>query len=370
MLYKRGKTWWMEFSFHGQRVRESTGTKNIGEARDIEDERRRQLRLAFAGVVRPQVPELFSTAADAWLKMKEVTLARRTVTIEKANLKHLKPFFGKRLLFQITPELITRYQATRLGQGAAPKTVNLELGTLRAILRQHRLWAAIQPDVKLLRVQEDKGRALTADEEKSLLDACRNSRSRALYTAAVLALNTAMRSGELRLLRWRQVNFTASTLTVGMSKTDAGTGRIIPLNTRALTVLKFWAGLFPQRAPSHFVFPAERYGQRGEKKPGIYNADPTRPLGRWKVAWESARTTAKVRCRFHDLRHTACTRMLEAGVPFSAVALVMGWSASATVRMARRYGHVGQDSLRQAVAAIENPPALPTNSPTAQAATN
>ncbi|HKZ53000.1 MAG TPA: tyrosine-type recombinase/integrase, partial [Candidatus Acidoferrales bacterium] len=93
-------------------------------------------------------------------------------------------------------------------------------------------------------------------------------------------------------------------------------------------------------------------------------ADPTRPLGRWKVAWETARAAAKVKCRFHDLRHTACTRMLEAGVPFSAVALVMGWSPSAAVRMARRYGHVGQESLRQAVAAIENPPALPTKVPT------
>ena len=41
--------------------------------------------------------------------------------------------------------------------------------------------------------------------------------------------------------------------------------------------------------------------------------------------------------------------MLEAGVPFSVVATIMGWSASTTVRMSRRYGHIGQGAQRQAV---------------------
>ena len=57
-------------------------------------------------------------------------------------------------------------------------------------------------------------------------------------------------------------------------------------------------------------------------------------------------------CRFHDLRHTGCTRMLEAGVPFSVVATIMGWSSSTTVRMARRYAHIGQTAQRQAVNAL------------------
>lgn len=363
MLYKRGGVWWMEFSFRGVRIRESTGSSNIGEARDIENERRRGLRLSLAGVTRPPAPELFSAAAENWLKIKAVHLAVRTIIIERANLKHLKPFFGKRLLIQITPDAISRYQRTRLAEGAAPKTVNLEFGTLRGLLRHHRLWLAIQPDVKMLPVDEDKGRALTLEEETRLLEACRNSRSRSLYPGVMLALNTAMRRGELRLLRWRQVNLLAARLTVGKSKTQAGTGRLIPVNQRAAMVLNFWASLFPDREPGHFVFPAERYGRNG-KKDGIYQADPTRPLGSWKVAWKTAKKSAQVNCRFHDLRHTACTRMLEAGVPFSAVALIMGWSASATVRMVRRYGHVGLESLRQAVAALERTPIPPTISHT------
>jgi len=45
--------------------------------------------------------------------------------------------------------------------------------------------------------------------------------------------------------------------------------------------------------------------------------------------------------------------MLEAGVPFSVVATVMGWSASTAIRMAKRYGHMSQESQQKAVAAID-----------------
>jgi hypothetical protein len=45
-------------------------------------------------------------------------------------------------------------------------------------------------------------------------------------------------------------------------------------------------------------------------------------------------------------------RACRALVPFSVVATIMGWSASTTVRMSRRYGHIGQSSQRQAVNAL------------------
>jgi integrase len=48
-----------------------------------------------------------------------------------------------------------------------------------------------------------------------------------------------------------------------------------------------------------------------------YDTDPNKPVGDWKEGWEAAKRRASVKCRFHDLRHTGCTRMLEAGVPFS-----------------------------------------------------
>ena len=226
------------------------------------------------------------------------------------------------------------------------------MGTVRAILRENRLWASIQPDVRMLRVREDVGRAISRDEEAALLEACRASRSRSLYPVVLIALNTCMRYSELRLLRWEQVDLNSCTLNVGQSKTESGTGRLLPLNDRAAAILGFWASLFPTRQASHFVFPAERYGASGDGAAVVYDSDPTRPIGRWKEAWESAKIRAGVSCRFHDLRHTGCTRMLEAGVPFSVVATIMGWSPSTTVRMARRYGHIGQAAQRQAVNAL------------------
>lgn len=84
----------------------------------------------------------------------------------------------------------------------------------------------------------------------------------------------------------------------------------------------------------------------------MWGTDPTRPIGDWKESWEAAKKRAKVSCRFHDLRHTGCTRMLEAGVAFSVVATIMGWSAATTVRMAKRYGHIGQAAQREAVAVL------------------
>jgi integrase len=55
-----------------------------------------------------------------------------------------------------------------------------------------------------------------------------------------------------------------------------------------------------------------------------------------------------LKCRFRDLRHTAVTRLLEAGIPYPVLASMMGWSAATAIRMAKRYGHIGSQALREA----------------------
>jgi integrase len=264
---------------------------------------------------------------------------------------------------------VSRYQQARLAEGAAPKTINLEIGTLRAILRRHRVWAEIQQDVRMLPTVDDVGHAITPEEEAALLTACLQSRCRCLYVAVMLALNTGMRYSEIRLLSWRQMDFAARILTVGKSKSPTGTGRAIPLNARIRSVLEMWATQFPDRQPAHFVFPREKYGAAGREDsfgfnagPVIYDTDPTRPIGDWKEAWEKAKERAgtilftkaecdqseALKCRFHDLRHTAVTRLLEAGIPYPVVGSIMGWSAATAIRMAKRYGHIGNQALRAA----------------------
>lgn len=156
--------------------------------------------------------------------------------------------------------------------------------------------------------------------------------------------------------RFPPSDFGRRIITVGESKTDAGTGREIPLTSAAKQTLECWAANFPHRKPNHFVFPVELYGGKGADETfgftgtKVYGTDPTQAIGSWKEAWESAKERAGVECRFHDLRHTGCPRLLEAGVSHPIVAEIMGWSASTAIRMIKDvYGHVGLAARRQAI---------------------
>jgi hypothetical protein len=80
-------------------------------------------------------------------------------------------------------------------------------------------------------------------------------------------------------------------LTVTYTLNATGTGRVVPLNARILSVLEMWATHFPGRQPNHYVFPFEKYGAKGEEDtfgftPCVvaYDTDPTRPIGDWKEA--------------------------------------------------------------------------------------
>jgi integrase len=87
----------------------------------------------------------------------------------------------------------------------------------------------------------------------------------------------------------------------------------------------------------------------------ISSTEPSNAVGTLKTAWHTAKRAAKVKARWHDLRHTAVTRLLENGQTLPMVASIMGWSASTTVRMAQRYGHISTDARRAAMEAMNAP---------------
>lgn len=365
--YPHSKNWHYEFWFEGQRVRESARTKSKKLAREAEMRRRRHLEESYNGIQKREKPKLLAIAAKEWLQVKKLTLAASSYRIENDNLKHILPVLGKKLVSDLQAHDIGKYQQARSAKGASAKTINLEVGTLRAILKRHKVWPHIQQDVRFLPVQDDSGHALTADEEEAILQACIQSRSRSLHPAVVLALSTGMRYSELRPLRWQQVDLLAATIVVGKSKTEHGSGRTIPLNRRALETIKMWSDQFRNREKEHFVFPSEKYGASGDAFVACaYGTNPREPIHSWKVAWQAAKKRAAenlsretdpeklkeikpLPVRFHDLRHTACTRMLEGGVPYPVVASIMGWSAATAIRMAKRYGHIGQKAYKDAV---------------------
>jgi integrase len=146
---------------------------------------------------------------------------------------------------------------------------------------------------------------------------------------------------------WGQVDFFAKSLAVGKSKTAAGTGRIIPLNPRALAALTHWRQLFSGAQPEHYVFPHEKYGLAGNNRQlCVYETIPTEPMHRWKVAWEIARKRACVSCRFHNLRHTFISRLAESQSSDSTVMALAGHVSRA---MMERYSHIRMEAKRRAV---------------------
>jgi len=300
---------------------------------------------------------LFAVAARKWMETNP-EWRPKTRELHEFCLQHLTPVFGDVLLTDITPDDIAHYQAARLREAAAPRSINIEVGTLRSMLIKQRLWGNIGPDVNLLKEPRSAGRALQSKEQELLLAECRVSCNRQLYPIVEVALNTGLRSDEIRQLRWAQIDFGKKWLQVGHSKTAHGENRVVPINRRLAYVLQLWAERFPERKPQHFVFPFEKSGAIGADETfgfvtsKAYATDPRRPIGSWKKSWVAACKRAGFKLRFHDLRHTAVTNMLEAGVDLERVARVVGWSPSTTVEMARRYGHLCRASLASAVEAL------------------
>jgi hypothetical protein len=125
------KVWWYDFIFEGQRVRESAKTRSKTIAKDAEKARRRELEESYNGIKRRDRAKLFGVAAEEWLALKALTLATSSHRIERDNLKHLLPHFERRLVSDIQARDVSRYQHARISDKAAPKTINLEVGTLR-----------------------------------------------------------------------------------------------------------------------------------------------------------------------------------------------------------------------------------------------
>ena len=166
-------------------------------------------------------------------------------------------------------------------------------------------------------------------------------RSKNMYPALVLDLNCGLRDKELRELRWQQIDLVhKKQLTVGKSKTDAGTGRVIPLNDTVMIALEAHAAWYIRRfgecKPEWYVFPA------GKGQPN----DPTRPVTTLRTAWTKVRDKAKVVGRWHDNRHTLVTELAESGAGDEVIMSIAGHVSRA---MLSRYSHVRMEAKRRAL---------------------
>jgi integrase len=350
-VYKRGDVWWYKFSFDGRTIRESSKSSSRTVAKDAERSRRRELEESYNQIKRRTLPPTFDRAGSGWLAAVKPHLANRTYEIyEVAFRLHLKPSLGSLLLCDLDATEVALYQAKRKEESASARTLNKELQVLRQILKRYKMWAGLQGDIKFEREHNDVGKALSHQEEEALLIACGGN---ALLKAVVtLALNTALRKNEIRTLRWNQIDFAKRTVTVGRAKTQAGTGRLIPLNQPAFDALARWAGRLVEVKAEDFVFPACEAAGIERQNPDKTRIDASRPITSWRSAWRAALKRANLHVRFHDLRHTCITKLAESQTSEHTLMAIAGHVSR---KMIEHYSHIRLEAKRTALDAIVRP---------------
>jgi hypothetical protein len=141
---------------------------------------------------------------------------------------------------------------------------------------------------------------------------------------------------------------------------DSSLGYLTPLECRSrlrrlalirLLVARFTHGQ-TRPAQTDDLRPAELSARGGTAGKTMRSSSPSRSIDR-SVCVRTFGDTSRLRSmRLHDLRHSACTRMLEAGVPFAVVVDILGWSPARTTKMDKLYGHIGDAARRKVVEAI------------------
>lgn len=243
----------------------------------------------------------------------------------------LNEFFGPYSLVAIDQKLLTRYREERLSPTSASKrppvsesTVRKEIYMFSKILGFAEAEGGIHlprgnPVDKIRKPAEGipRERRLSPDEWTRLETECKSSRNKLLYPALLVAVETAMRQGELLSIRWPDIDFQRRIAFLSMTKN--GEARSVPLSSIAIQTIKSLP-----RDISGLVFPLQRLT--------LYHA------------FEAACKRAEIEnFTWHDIRHESLSRLAERG-NFSVLELA-AVSGHKTLQMLKRYTHLQASSL-------------------------
>jgi integrase len=250
----------------------------------------------------------------------QISPNKRSAHTEAARIAAMaRRAIAQRVLGRLTSADVATYRDERLKE-VAPATVVRELNILsHAIDIAAKEWGIPLPrnPVRLVRkprVPNGRKRRLHEGEEARLLAACELHRPALIRPLVILAIETAMRRGELLNLRWIDVDF--ETRVAHLRMTKGGESRDVPLSHRATNTLL--ALLCAKKNTPEFVFNASANTAR--------------------VAFERARSSAQLAdLRFHDLRHEAVSRLFERGLNIAEVSAISGHKE---LRMLQRYTHL------------------------------
>jgi integrase len=333
-LYKRGNVYWSAIWIDGVRHMRSLETSNRRQAEMLEQRVRDELHTK-----RFQLPQLKPDMPFGELYAR--FLAEGGVkAYHRDRAKMLLPFFSETPIGQITKNDIARYrkhrheehrrrQTKKEVKPLSDTTVNRDIEVIRHLL----FWAADEgfisanpiARIRMVRERGQRRPVMSVTEEVKLLFACSDH----LRQIVLMALDTGMRRGELLHQLWEHVDFDRKLLSVSHSKTAEGEHRQIPLTSRIYNML------VEHRQPSGLLFTYE--GQ---------------PIRRLKTGWAGAlRRAGLPHSRFHDLRHTFNSRLVEAGVIADVRKELMGHSRGGDVHSL--YTHIELPALREAIRRLE-----------------
>lgn len=235
---------------------------------------------------------------------------------------------------------IASYRDKRLEEGKSADTVRLELATLSHLystaIKEWGLGLIANPVQNVRKPTAGKGRTrrLSKAEEKRLLAAVDMNTNPFLGWIVRIALYTAMRQSEILNLTKSNINLRKRAVTLFDTKNDAI--RTVPLSNRAKEVFKEVLG-YPVRPINTDLLFFGGPGKDGERRPYVINRV-------WVTALERAEIEG---FRFHDLRHEATSRLVEAGLSDQQVASITGHKS---MQMLKRYTHLRTENLASLIA--------------------
>lgn len=366
-LYRReGGVFAFRYKDHAGIWREKyTGKKDRLEAKDEKDKFLRDL--SDYALPNEMATWRMDTAEKWWVEFRKARIAPSTLNSERYRLQHLSRVLGNKKLEDIRNHDLDLYVTKRLEEGIGAWSINKEILLWSLILRKAKLWRRLEDDYKPLKTAAiDVGQALTRSELRQLAEiAGKNEAWEAAFYGSVLAANTGLRGGEIKKLRLGSLDVERRRLKVLRegAKTDAS-ARWVELNadaTESATRLiiryeSIIADLKVESSSDHFLLPFNcSRVNRGAEKGGL-GYDPTRPQRYWDTAWASlTQAVGHTGFRFHDLRHTFISHMVERGISLGVIQAIVGHISA---RMLRHYTHVSSGAARKAVEILDREPIL------------
>lgn len=264
---------------------------------------------------------------------KEVTPTKKGADVEKSYIRKINRYsIAKKSIYLITPEDIIAflYGLKRDGNGPTkgqPLTGESKrkyaslISNLYEVARKRWRLAVSNPvrDIELPPPCKSRKRRLEADEEERLTNALRQSRNASMLPLVQLAIETAMRQGELLKLKWEDLRLANDHGTAQLRDTKNGEDRIVPLSSKAVAIIN----ALPRPIEGGLLFKMTKNSVR--------------------TAWDYACKRAKIEdLRFHDLRHEATSRLFELGLDKIEAASVTGHK---TLQMLKDYTHLRAEKL-------------------------